>query len=829
MSGEKKFGKVISDANVSAYIDSSSDGGYWYKIREGVPEFVAITDKALKVFGFDSLDELKMSGKSPYELALPLNPDLNELQVYKDFLAGKGDRFAMEVHYVNTAGKEAFGEIFVAKSVVFEQDSEEMLYRVMMHVYPENESVFKQSRSLLEHLSTGIAILKINEDKSIRPFFFNNALLKALGYTSDEITDNNIEDLIYEDDLETVRKCYYKAIKTRENNRETYRMNASDGSYIWVKADHKMIELAGTKYIYSSLMGVSDLMTIQNDIKNSNDRLEEVINATPAGILVINKVDDGYSISAVNDTFVNKLNMNGVYIKKDEPMTKYDYIGFSLEDIAKAIAPMDQDLFYRAMHEAEKEGEAEFNFKLNTNRDKYTEPVWIHCRAISRPRKAGGIQLISAYEDITKQIQIEEELKTKQLEILNMSYHDPLTDVLNRQSYNEFMKQRGRGRFSNTGVAFVDLNGLKNINDLYGHAKGDDALRLTVMLMEHYFDKDEIYRISGDNFVVIKEDIESDAFYGKMGKLLAEFTTYDIASVGYNWDENVPNITKAVNKAEEAMRVAKQEYYARHREDESKHRPTHLNELMSDIKNGRYMMFLQPKANTDSTKVIAAEALIRKIDEKGDMVPPMEFVPILEKEKLVPYLDFFMLNETCKTLERWKKENRQKLKISVNMSRVTLAEPDYINKVLSVTDRYDIDHSQVEFEITESQETMDRHTLEKIVEQIAELGFGVSLDDMGTEYSSVMMLTMNGLDTVKIDRGFVLQMNTEKGRMLVEHIIQMCHDLGELCIAEGVEDHDTRIMLHTMGCDMYQGYLLAKPIPVAEFETLIDPPAIQVV
>ena len=133
----------------------------------------------------------------------------------------------------------------------------------------------------------------------------------------------------------------------------------------------------------------------------------------------------------------------------------------------------------------------------------------------------------------------------------------------------------------------------------------------------------------------------------------------------------------------------------------------------------------------------------------------------------------------------------------------------------------DVDPLLVEFEITESQETMDRKKLGEIILELAELGFGVSLDDLGTEYSSVMMLAMPGIDTVKIDRGFVLQMDTDSGKILVQHIIEMCHDLGEKCIAEGVEDDETREMLKDMGCDMYQGYLLAKPISIMDFEKML--------
>ncbi len=589
---------------------------------------------------------------------------------------------------------------------------------------------------------------------------------------------------------------------------------------------------------------IQDFSIEQYDETSVEKNFKRFFDSIPVGAAIFRYSGEEYVIEGINDTAISTLNKWGKFLTVDGNKPQEEiFKGMTLSEIARVLLPVDSKRFkksvekckyeivstakYQIVYErkqkvrSKKLGNAEINIIDENGNQIIKEKVWILAKVRKSMLADGREYVIAVFEDITIQMRAEEELINKQQKLINLNYHDALTDVLNRSSYNEYIRKRGHNKLKNMGVAYIDLLGLKEINELYGHGKGDEAIRLAALLIQHYFEKDEIYRLSGDEFVVIKEHIDSDMFYGRIAQLQCEFDKYELATMGALWNDETYNIEKELNKAEIMQRIAKQDYYANHSEEKAKKIPLELGCLLQDIKSGRYVMYLQPKAYTDSTVVVAAESLIRKIDRDGRIVPPGEFVPILEKARLVPYLDFFMLEETCKTLEKWNKQEPADMKISVNMSRVTLAEPDYINRVLSITDKYDIKRNQVEFEITESQETMDKKKLGEIILELADLGFGVSLDDLGTEYSSVMMLAMPGIDTVKIDRGFVLQMDTDSGKILVQHIIEMCHDLGEKCIAEGVEDDETREMLRSMGCDMYQGYLLAKPISIVDFEKML--------
>lgn len=228
-------------------------------------------------------------------------------------------------------------------------------------------------------------------------------------------------------------------------------------------------------------------------------------------------------------------------------------------------------------------------------------------------------------------------------------------------------------------------------------------------------------------------------------------------------------------------------------------------------------MFLQPKADVNSSKVIGAEALVRKVDDTGKVIQPYEFIPQLEKERLIPKIDFYMLEEACRFLEVLKKENKTDFKVSVNMSRVTLVENNYIQTVEKIIGKYDFNVSQLEFEITESNETMDNQRLEDYIKNIKDLGISISLDDVGTDYSSLPMLLIDGIDCVKLDRSLVTKIKTPKAHKLLRHVTNMCHELGMEVIAEGIETDDIRESLRLINCDSFQGYLLSKPISVEDF------------
>ena len=218
-------------------------------------------------------------------------------------------------------------------------------------------------------------------------------------------------------------------------------------------------------------------------------------------------------------------------------------------------------------------------------------------------------------------------------------------------------------------------------------------------------------------------------------------------------------------------------------------------------------------------KILGAEALVRLRDPQYGDIPPNRFIPLLEKERLIRYVDLFIFEEVCKTLRRWKASGWPLLPVSLNFSRATLLEGDLLNTLVDITSRYGVDRRLMEIEITERVGDIERETLSTIGLQIAELGFPLSLDDFGSKYSSMSMLSVLKFQVVKLDRSLVYDLVSHtESRIVVRHMLDMCRDLGIACVAEGVETREQLHILQEMGCTAIQGYLFSRPLPPDAFE-----------
>ena len=593
-------------------------------------------------------------------------------------------------------------------------------------------------------------------------------------------------------------------------------MKRKDGSHVFVGVH------ASTSYLYQdecegpvTKIWLSKL-SFKEMVFRRSERMLDCIND---GIILFScDENDSYHVIYCNHVFVKFINDHiGARRPDGSPYEAEDFYNINLEDLIQASRTEDEALVRQLMVDTKLIGRASCAVCFQANGQKF----WVNLKAMCK-HITGSVDLVSlACTDLTRLIEQERQLKAQHDRLKNLYYHDPLTGVLNRKSFNEYMAANYGKTIEKVGVAFVDCNGLKLINENLGHGEGDKTIVNLTKYLRRFFEEEQIFRLAGDEFVIIDAHCKREHYDAKVKDLSKILALNGIASIGSTWSEHVADLEKQVDTAEELMRIAKKSFYATHEEDILLHRPQILDKLISDIDSGRFQLYLQPKAAIDGTYVTGAEALVRKISEDGTVIPPVNFVPMLEKEHLVSRIDFFMVEEVCKTLDRWKKEFYRPIKVSVNMSRVTLAEPEYINKLMAIVKKYDVDPSQIEIEITESSDTIGREEFRSVIAQIKQLGFGMALDDMGSDYSTVRMLEIGEIDTVKLDRSMVLRLDTAEGEIMIRHLIDMCHALGKICLAEGVEDNRMRQKLMEMACDMYQGYLLAKPIPVMEFEKLM--------
>jgi diguanylate cyclase (GGDEF)-like protein len=402
-----------------------------------------------------------------------------------------------------------------------------------------------------------------------------------------------------------------------------------------------------------------------------------------------------------------------------------------------------------------------------------------------------------------------------------LSYHDNLTGLCNRNYFNVFRNEFKERKPVNTGVIFADVNELKYINDTYGHECGDKELVHVAEIIKKNFPDDHIFRISGDEFVVICERIEQEKFLQKIDAMMNDFYVEDQESVtcGSFWTESYIDLDMAVNKADELLYVNKQEYHRRSKKS-SERKPHMLQQLIEDIRNGKYVVYLQPISRSNDENIYYAEALIRYVDGKN-ILPPSTFIPSLEKGYIISNIDYFVLEEVCKKLSAWEAEGKREMRIAVNFSKITLMEHSFFEKVTSICRRHGTDVRKLVFEMPETTDTIDRLQMNELVQRLCALGFGVALDDFGKKYSSIDMLMSLDMDTLKLDRNIIAHIcESEKSRIIVQYIIDIAHNIGMKCIAEGVETKEQQSLLREMQCDYIQGFVLGRPVAISEFEDI---------
>lgn len=244
--------------------------------------------------------------------------------------------------------------------------------------------------------------------------------------------------------------------------------------------------------------------------------------------------------------------------------------------------------------------------------------------------------------------------------------------------------------------------------------------------------------------------------------------------------------------------------------------------LHSALRNNEFDIYIQPKYSLKSESIVGAECLVRVNSKNKRVINTERFIYILEKDKSIIELDLYILEEACKIINRWSDNKFKLVPISVNVSRVTLIEDDtFITKLNDIINNYNIDTRFLEIEVTERVMLKDTNKIISVIKEIKDLGIKVSLDDFGSGYSSLTILKNLPIDTIKLDKLFLDKKDiSEKGKIVIESIINMANRLGLEVVAEGVEYFEQAQVLKNLGCEIVQGYLYGRPINISDFEKL---------
>jgi diguanylate cyclase (GGDEF)-like protein len=448
-----------------------------------------------------------------------------------------------------------------------------------------------------------------------------------------------------------------------------------------------------------------------------------------------------------------------------------------------------------------------------------------------------SVGLIAYLTDITERKMAEERIH-------HLAYYDALTNLPNRTLLTKLVDQAlmvaQRGRL-NGCVLFIDLNRFKLINDTLGRKIGDELLcevarRFRTVLR----DQDLVARLGGDEFAVGLFDI-GQHFEASMvaQKLLATLNSpiiidgHDLrvgGSIGISvYPQDGDDAETLLRLADIAMYRAKQEggmgsdgdhvaFYSQDMNQGMQERMRIETGLRNALGNGELLLHYQPKFCIGNGKIIGAEALVRWRHPVRGLVPPAEFIPLAEATGLVVQVGEWVLEAACAQAKEWKDAGLPPIRLAVNVSarEFTASLPGRVQDTL---ERYGLEPSWLELEITESTLMHNIDRVIGIMDRITAIGVTLSLDDFGTGYSSLSYLKRFPIDTLKIDRSFTIGLPSDANDCAIANtIISIAQQLKHKVIAEGVETVEQLAFLKNSGCDEVQGYLFAKPLEAAAFE-----------
>ncbi|HIJ61875.1 MAG TPA: EAL domain-containing protein [Rhodospirillaceae bacterium] len=467
-------------------------------------------------------------------------------------------------------------------------------------------------------------------------------------------------------------------------------------------------------------------------------------------------------------------------------------------------------------------------------------PKWLSIKAVTG---ADGrvSHYVAIHTDITERKAAEEQIK-------NLAFYDPLTQLPNRRLFMDRLHQALSASIRNGregALLFLDLDKFKLLNDTLGHDKGDlllqqVAVRLTTCIREI----DTVARLGGDEFIVLLGDLsensEEAAAQAKLvGEkilaavsrpyLLAGHDCRSTPSVGITlFGDKRDSIDDLLKQADIAMYQAKAagrstlRFFDPDLQATVQAHSAMIEDLRLGLKFGQFSLYYQPQV--ENGRIIGAEALIRWQHPERGLVAPADFIPLAEETGLILPLGQWVLESACARIFAWAdRPGMADLTVAVNVSAHQLRQHNFVEEVLSAVDRTNADPHKLKLELTES---MLIDNIEDVITKMNALksyGIRFSLDDFGTGYSSLSYLKRLPLGQLKIDRSFVTDvLNDANDAAIAQTIVALGQTLGLKVIAEGVETEAQRDFLAEHGCNAYQGYLFSRPVPVEEFESLLE-------
>ena len=669
--------------------------------------------------------------------------------------------------------------------------------------------------SVLDNVPVCVAAKNIEDGRYI---FANRAFERFSHFSRDRIVGKRADEIFRPETAASIEAADQAALNAPEGQFRN-EFFVERGSEKRIVASNRVMarnEKSEPEFMIALFDDVTDRRSLSRELENNKKFLELVVDNIPVS-LIVERVSDGRYLLANRsaETILNR--------------RREDATGLTAADIfnpreAKLIIARDEaaikkrGLLTEEHPISTKDGLRLFLTRRMTVLDEAGEPQY----------------LIKTHEDVTDRRQTESRMA-------HMAYHDGLTDLPNRAAFLQALAQMIEacaGTDDEFAVLCIDLDGLKEINDVFGHAMGDKVLIQVAQRLQASARGGVVARLSGDEFgliidgrqpaagIALAEQVAealADEFHID-GKAVRTGCTTGISVFPHNGSDAaslLANAGAALFRAKAKSRGSISVYEPEMDQQIRDRRVLHQ-DLSMAIKNGEMSLYYQPQAAAGATvaesEVIGFEALARWLHPVRGFVSPGDFIPIAEESGLIVEMGEWLLREACREAASW----AAPLQIAVNLSPAQFTHGDLVSLVHSILLETGLAPGRLELEITEGVLIEDFDRGLALLRRLKALGVRISMDDFGSGYSSLSYLQAFPFDKIKIDRAFVMNLGRNpQSAAIVRAVIHLGHGLEMSIVAEGVETQQQLGFLSEEGCDAVQGYLIGRPAPIGQFAALV--------
>jgi len=654
-------------------------------------------------------------------------------------------------------------------------------------------------------------------------YFSSLKWISIFGYNDEEVprTYNSWIKLVHKEDRESVDKDINEYLISRLGILEnTFRLRCKSGDYRWVLCKGKGIwdEKGNLVKLAGSHTDITDYVELQDSFYKREELYSNIVNGAAVFILGINKDEKIIEFSP--------------FAEKITGYKKEEVLGANWSDL---FIPYESKKHTKSVITKILNGENLINQenKIITKDGRTRDILWNN--STIHDRHGNVIGAIGVGADIT-------DYKSMEKELYNLAYYDQLTGLPNRQKFEIMLNERidiDKDTGEKFALLYLDLDDFKRINDIYGHSYGDILLKKVASALKTIVENENLARLSGDEFAIIISNVKDTAdLYDNITNIMElvnrawnvegnEF--YITSSVGITiYPDDGTDLQTLLKNADTAMYEAKENskncyaMYTSKMHDKTLKALSMEKDLRNALLKDEFLVYYQPIIDFVTGEIVGLEALIRWMHPDKGLISPVEFIPFAEKTGLIVEIGEVVIVKVYKQLKKWYELGICNIKISINLSAIQIKQHNFINRIIDLTEEMGINGENIIFEITENIGIYDlKHTI-NVLKMLKSMNIKVALDDFGTGYSSLSYLQKFPIDIIKIDREFIKNITKNSNEQFITKlIISIAHSMSCVVTAEGIETLEQYNKLKSYRCDFAQGYLLSKPLPVDEIESML--------